>query len=252
MSEPLRVLVAHDDPSLRDSAMQVTRAAGYEVVGVADGESARVLLRSQPIPAALVVDVALPRVAAYELCDDISRLGLPTRVILIASVFSKTAYKRRPTSLYGADDYVEQHHIIDQLAPKLERALQAGAGGPTSPIPHRRLSDTAQHRALRIQEAGEARMAFRYTDRRDGIERAYRLARLIVADVLLYCGDEVAEWRAAGARGAIPTMLADDLDEGRRLFSLRVPDEIAVERDFIGEALTQLLEGPAALRGDVP
>jgi len=226
--------------------MQVTRAAGYEVVGVVDGDSARVLLRSQPVPVALVVDVALPRVAAYELCDDIKRLGLPTRVILIASVFSKTAYKRRPTSLYGADDYVEQHHIIDQLAPKLERALTMASGGQSSPIPHRRLSETAQHRALRIQEAGEARLTFRYADRKDGLERAHRLARLLVADVLLYCGDEVRQWRDTGAGGAVPTQLADDLDEGRRLFALRVPEEIATERDFVGDALTELLASSQA------
>ncbi len=248
MSDARRVLVAHDDQKLRESATQVMRVAGYEVVGVVDGESARVLLRSQPIPVALVVDVALPRVAAYELCDDIQRLGLPTKVILIASVFSKTAYKRRPTSLYGAHDYVEQHHIIDQLAPKLERALMMDRGAPASPIPHRRLSDTAQHRALRIQEAGEARMAFRYTSRKDGIERAQRLARLIVADILLYCGDEVEGWRSTGSSGAIPIKLADDMDEGRRLFDLRVPAEIAEERDFLSEALTELLETHASLR----
>lgn len=243
MSPALRVLVAHDEQRLRESAMQVARTAGYEVVGVADGDSARILLHSQPVPAALVVDVALPRVAAYELCDEIAREGLPTVVILIASVFSKTAYKRRPTSLYGAHDYVEQHHIVDQLAPKLERAISATPGGPASPIPHGRLSQTAQHRALRIQEAGEARLAFRYRDRAEGIERAQRLARLIVADVLLYCGDEVAEWRAQGAGGAIPTALADDLDEGRRLFELRVPPEIAGDHDFVGEALAELLAG---------
>lgn len=238
-----RVLVAHDDQRLRESAMAVARRQDYEVVGVADGDSARILLHSQPVPAALVVDVALPRVAAYELCEEIARDNLPTVVILIASVFSKTAYKRRPTSLYGAQDYVEQHHIVDQLALKLERALTKASDAPSSPIPHHDLSQTAQHRALRIQEAGEERLAFRYHDRAEGFERAERLARLIVADVLLYCGDEVAQWRAGGAGGAIPTALADDLDEGRRLFELRVPAEIAGERDFIGDALSALLAG---------
>ena len=44
-------------------------------------------------------------------------------VILIASVFNKTAYKRTPHSLYGADDYVEQHHIPDMLPVKLARLI---------------------------------------------------------------------------------------------------------------------------------
>jgi len=247
MTAKPRVLVAHDDQRLRESAMTVARSHGYEVVGVADGDSVRILLHSQPVPVALVVDVALPRVAAYELCEEIACENLSTVVILIASVFSKTAYKRRPTSLYGAQDYVEQHHIVDQLGPKLERALTTAPDGPSSPIPHHHLTQTAQHRALRIQEAGEERLAFRYRDRAGGFERAERLARLIVADVLLYCGDEVAQWRAAGAGGAIPTALADDLDEGRRLFELRVPAEIAGARDFIGDALSALLAGPGAV-----
>ena len=58
---------------------------------------------------------------------------------------------------------------------------------------------------------------------------------------MLYGGEEVRGWRDSGAGGAVPGKLAQDLDGGRRLFNLRVPDEIARERDFINEALRQLL-----------
>ena len=44
-------------------------------------------------------------------------------VVLVASVYRPTGYKRRPTRLYGADDYIEIHHLGDALSVKLRRLL---------------------------------------------------------------------------------------------------------------------------------
>lgn len=235
------VLVAHGEAALRESAVAVTRAVGYRVIGVADGESARLILASQPPPCALVVDVALPGALGYELCDEITRAGLPTKVILIASVYSKTAYKRQPTSLYGASDYVEQHHIVDQLVDKLGRALE----GSAHPFVMRRrhVSDTGEHKAAAIREAGEGRLAFRYRTRKEGEERVRSLARLLVADLALYCGDEIEAWRKDGRPGEYPATLAHDIDEARRIFELRAPAELRAARDYFGEAVHAVLHG---------
>ncbi len=70
--------------------------------------------------------------------------------------------------------------------------------------------------------------------------RAQRLAWLIVADVLLYNGDGIAELQRTGAMGA---RVQRDLDEGRALFALRVPEGARGLRDWIGEALEQFLAG---------
>lgn len=235
MSRP-RIVVAHEEAAIRDPAMAVAREAGYQVVGVADGASARVLLlETRPIPAALVVDVALPGVLGYELCADIATARMPTAVILIASVYSRTAYKRRPQNLYGADDYVEQHHVVDQLADKLARLVP---GALAAAVP----GDLRQREAEAIRVAGEGRLAFDYGDRTEGVERATRLARLIAADLALYCADELRAWSEAGPGAAMPPALARDVAEGRRLFELRVPAEIAGERDFLGEALADVAE----------
>lgn len=246
----LRVVIAHSETAIRDSAMAVARTAGYEVVGVADGESARILLHSRPAPAALVVDVALPDVLGYELCEEVHRERLATKVILIASVYSKTAYKRRPSSLYGASDYVEQHHIVDQLADKLGHVLRREEPGPLEVARRRRLSATGEHKALKIREAGEARLAFRYKNRGEAVERAKGLARLLVADLALYCGEAIETWRAAGGTGELPAELAADVEEGRRLYELRVPPEIASEHDFFGEALREFLGSSGRLVDD--
>ncbi len=233
----MRVLVAHETDTIRDAALRVVREAGYEAVGVAEGESARTLLFAEPYPAALVVDVGLPKRLGYELVEDIRERGLPTRVVLVASVYSKTAYKRRPTSLYGADDYVEQHHIFDQLPAKLARLLPAPRPVPDRDV-HGPLTPDERAEHDRVKSAGEGRLAFRYATRAEGIERARRLARLIVADLVLYNGAAVEEGLAAGD---LPRRIAGDLAAGRELFALRVPAELVDEEDYIGAALDEFV-----------
>ncbi len=248
MSEPgHRVVVAHDEAALRDAAVDVSRAGGYETVGVAEGESARVLLHSVPTPAVMIVDVALPKMLGYELCDEVTRAGLETRVILIASVYSKTAYKRNPTSLYGAFDYVEQHHIVDQLGEKIDAAI---AHLPRT-TRRRAKSQTGELRAVRIQKAGESRLSFRYRTSAEAVARATRLARLIVADVVLYSAEEIEVWQV-NDDAAMPERLAADLAEGRRVFELRVPREIATQRDFLGDALREFVRTRERAGGEAP
>lgn len=235
------MVVAHDDPAIRESAIAVVASLGCEVVGVAEGRSTRTLLRWGTAPEVLVTDVGLPLVLGYELCDDIAQLGLSTMVVFIASVYSRTAYKRRPSELYGAADYVEQHHIPDMLGPKVQRLLElARERRPATSLPLLLPHDDGgctEEREI-IREAGEARLSPDVRDGESGVERAQRIARLIVADVMLYCGDLVAAW-VRSPTGAMPRDLARDLERARRLF--QVPEEIARGRDFFAEALTDFI-----------
>jgi CheY-like chemotaxis protein len=243
--KPARVVVAHEADDLRDAALRVVREMGLEGVGVADGESARALVLAQPPPAALVVDVGLPRVLAYQLVDDVRAAGVPMGVILVASVYSRTAYKRRPSSLHGADDYVEQHHVPDQLGEKLLRLLPPGTitaaaeaaaslaarhpvHGAGGGLPGQREENE------RIRKAGEGRLAFRYATPEEAMARARKLAEVIVADLLLYAGAEVDRART---RAELERLLGNDLAAGRDLLALRVPPEVASAHDYVGAAL---------------
>ncbi len=222
-----RVLVAHEAETIREILRRLLDGVGYEVTAVGDGRAA---LRSldDRAPAALVLDVALPEVHAYQIVEEVHKRGLPTRVVLVASVYNRTGYKRRPTSLYGADDYVEQHHIPDQLVGKLERLI-----GP----PPKRLPSPSAHvetvEGRQIASAGNARMEPRDVDPH---KRAERLARLIIADIALYNGDAIDHEDDAEREARLRV----DLDEGRLLFELRVPEEIWRRRDYLGEAMAEI------------
>src|SRR5439155_17863949 len=107
------IIVAHESETIREAIRHLCADAGYAVRTVGDGAAALEMLALRP--AALVLDVALPVVHAYEVVEAVRKETPDTRVVLVASIYNRTGYKRRPTSLYGADDYVEQHHIPDAL-----------------------------------------------------------------------------------------------------------------------------------------
>jgi CheY-like chemotaxis protein len=243
----LRVIVAHEADDIRDAALRVVRELGLEGVGVADGESARALALATPPPVALVVDVGLPRVLAYQLVDEVRAQKLRVAVILVASVYSRTAYKRRPTSLHGADDYVEQHHLPDQLGEKLLRLLPSGAVSAAGAASATAAAQNPVHgigqnghkeESERIRRAGEGRLAFRYVSFDEAVARARKLAEVVVADLLLYAGAEVD---GARTRAELERLLGADLEAGRELLALRVPAEIAAAHDYVGAALDAYL-----------
>ena len=227
------ILVAHDSETIRSVITQLLESAGWRVQAVADGAAVRAALQD-PRLEAVVLDVALSGVLAYQLVDELRTAGRTTKVVLVASIYNRTGYKRRPTSLYGADDYVEQHHIPDSLVPKLAKLL----GGPPREVQLPEMHhETPEGRAIReaalsAEELQPPSPAL--------LERAQRLARLIVADVALYNGDALDHAAIVDDPTELEARLRLDLEEGRLLFDMRIPEAVRRLRDFIGDALDEL------------
>ncbi len=118
------VLIAHDSEVVRYLVSSVLTEAGFRVEMVTNGIDA--MKKAVEIrPQGLVLDVGLPGIYGFELCDRLK--GNPgtkdIKIILLSSVYDMRRYKRTPASLYGADDYIEKHHIQDSLAHKLHRLI---------------------------------------------------------------------------------------------------------------------------------
>jgi len=232
------VVVAHELDEIREAALRIVGELGWPAVGVTDGGQALAAVLGEPTPRGLIIDVALPGRAAYEVVEEIRARALEVRVVLVASVYSKTAYKRRPTSLYGADDYIEQHHITDALAEKLAKLL----GGPG--VPHKDVHDPlsltpAEHEELaRIRGAAEAQLEW---PRGGGEAEARRIARVIVCDLLLYNGAVVADALMGAGRADVERRLARDLDTARGLLGVCVPPELMARGDLVADTLAELL-----------
>ncbi len=123
------VLIAHDSRAVYDMIDGVLKQAGITSAHASNGLEA-LKLAAQIRPRAMVVDVGLTGIYGFELCErlkaDPDTKGI--KIVLLSSVYGLTAYKRSPVNLYGADDYIEKHHIPDRLVPKLQRLLRGETG----------------------------------------------------------------------------------------------------------------------------
>jgi predicted Zn finger-like uncharacterized protein len=117
------ILIAHDSDVVRSLISNVLIESGFRVDTAADGVVA--LKKATEIkPQGMVLDVGLPGIYGFELCAKLKEnpsVG-SIKIVLISSVYDMRRYKRTPESLYGADDYVEKHHIHD-LPVKLHKLL---------------------------------------------------------------------------------------------------------------------------------
>jgi hypothetical protein len=188
---------------------------------------------------ALVVDVALPGEPGYELGRRAKELaaggddtGAPY-VILVASVYRKTSYKRRPLRLYGADDYVEIHHLGDMLPSKLRGLL----GLPDSNLAPQQKTALEDETHLALEAEGDSRMSEQDRD---------SLASLIVADMVLYNGDRIV---GAADLAAAEAAVADDLEIARELMDqvARAGGGTAQKPDPIGRAFRSLMRAMGRL-----
>ena len=228
MTRPV-ILFAHERSLVARAVERVLDLHGMDMVSVASGEAALAVLAVRRFDA-LVVDVALPDVPGYELGRRAKEIaeqsGAGARIcVLVASVYRKTSYKRRPARLYGADDYVELHHLGDMLPDKL-RTLLAVAIEPGPEARTAAESDVA--RALKHE--GDARMDEHDND---------ALASLIVADVILYNGDRIL---GANDLAQAEAAVADDLEIARDLMAqvARAAGSDAAD-DSIGRAFRVLM-----------
>jgi len=62
-----KILVAEDEPDIRELITFMLRFAGYEVVAAANGEDA-VLTAARELPDLVLLDVRMPRMTGYEAC----------------------------------------------------------------------------------------------------------------------------------------------------------------------------------------
>jgi predicted Zn finger-like uncharacterized protein len=128
------VLVAHDSDVVRKMVADLLIDAGFRVDTAADGVDA--LKRAmENKPQGMVLDVGLPGIYGFELCERLK--GNPAthsiKIVLLSSVYDMRRYKRTPTNLYGADDYIEKHHIPDFLLTKLRKLIFPGQFGAEMP-----------------------------------------------------------------------------------------------------------------------
>ena len=117
-----RILVADDEPSVRESVGYALGQEGFEVTIATDGDDADEKLGDGEVPYdLLVLDIMMPGKSGLDLCRDI-RARSPVPIILLTA---KDAEVDKVVGLeVGADDYVTKPFSVRELLGRVRAQLR--------------------------------------------------------------------------------------------------------------------------------
>jgi predicted Zn finger-like uncharacterized protein len=254
----LKVLVANESEAFCGAVSKVLSVEHFDVFSYNDGKAAYAAIQELN-PDVVLLDVALPSLYGFEICEAVRKDPAlsSVKLILLASIYDKTRYKRSPNSLYGADGYIEKHHIPDSLVGMINNLVSGQK--PVEPAEKAKTPSEEEGQAapeLLSRQELAAQEAVRAELKKDEEQetsapapaaspelpeahvKARRLARIIVSDIVLYNQAKVEE----GVRnGSLFELLADDIKEGRALYVRRVAEEIRRETDYLEDAFKELI-----------
>jgi len=147
----MKVLVADDDAELRELIAFTLSQAGYLVIKAGDG-SAAVRLFAAEAPDLVVLDINMPALSGFQVCEAIrARSRVP---VMMLTVRGEEEDLVRALGL-GADDYLTKPFSPRTLLARIRALLRRAGMESTAPVAAGRISlDLAEH-TVRIGD-GEA------------------------------------------------------------------------------------------------
>jgi predicted Zn finger-like uncharacterized protein len=257
-----RVLIAHPEVAAGKRIADAVASWGLSPLLVHDGVEAMLQIQ-RTLPRVVVLDAALPKMFGFQICEVMKRNEqlrvIP--VVLCGAIHDQDRYRRPPPEdLYGADAYVERQQLPDALVDLLARfGIQSAAAAPQSaasaapasiarPAPPAPAATPAPARPVRPEPPAPARAAappaapaaapaVGAPAANPEIEKAQRLARIIVSDVILYNPEK---FEAAVRAGEVVNALSAELEEGYALFASRVDTRVCDPREYLQRELVRV------------
>ena len=189
----MKVLVADDDAELRELIAFTLSQAGYLVIKAGDG-SAAVRLFAAEAPDLVVLDINMPALSGFQVCEAIrARSRVP---VMMLTVRGEEEDLVRALGL-GADDYLTKPFSPRTLLARIRALLRRAGMESTAPVAAGRISlDLAEH-TVRIGDAAAVRLT----------KLELRLLQMLLANAGHTVSSErllVQVWghRSAGAAGS--------------------------------------------------
>ncbi|MEI8357305.1 MAG: hypothetical protein RL698_2077 [Pseudomonadota bacterium] len=154
-AERRKILVVEDEADIRELVRVSLEAEGFSVLEAADGDLGASLVRRER-PAAVILDLMLPRMSGLDLCKRI-RSNPETARTPVIMLTARTAEADKVVGLeMGADDYVTKPFSPRELAARVKAVL-------------RRSYDAPAEKPHEVYERGSLRIDFdSYETRLDG------------------------------------------------------------------------------------
>ena len=151
----VRVLVVEDEANIREMIALNLRLAGMEAVEAESAEAALPLLEQKPGCDAAILDVMLPGMNGFSLCESIRRTDQKIGIIIL-SAKGQEQDKIRGLSI-GADDYMTKPFSVSELLARVEAQLrrykQFSGGGGSAVLTHGDL--TLDREGVTVTAAGK-------------------------------------------------------------------------------------------------
>lgn len=116
-----KILVAEDEPNLREGIAEAFRDAGHEVAEAEDGQKALELLEEQVFDL-MITDYRMPNIDGLELLRQV-RLRNPDIAVIMVTAFGTVEGAVHAMRL-GAYDYIQKPFSLEELEIKAAKALE--------------------------------------------------------------------------------------------------------------------------------
>lgn len=123
-----RVLVVEDEDNIAIALDFLMTREGYEHARVANGGEALARIRSMH-PDLVLLDVMLPEVSGYEICQDVRLDPSLNDVKVLMMTARGSAIERRKGLALGADGFISKPFELKELREEVRRLLGTEPGG---------------------------------------------------------------------------------------------------------------------------
>jgi DNA-binding response OmpR family regulator len=118
---PSRILIAEDQPDIRDLLVMNLRQAGYEVLAVGDGTTALASQDESPCDL-LILDLMMPGLDGLEVCKALRARGRTSPILMLTA--KSTELDRVLGLELGADDYLTKPFSLAELLARVKALLR--------------------------------------------------------------------------------------------------------------------------------
>jgi len=117
----MKILIAEDDPYIRQGLARVLAKEGHETIQAGDGERALALFRAEA-PDFVCLDIMMPGTNGYDVCREIRSLK-PSVPIIFISAKSEEVDKVLGLEL-GADDYIQKPFGVREVVARVRAVMR--------------------------------------------------------------------------------------------------------------------------------
>jgi DNA-binding response OmpR family regulator len=118
-----KVLIIEDDDVIAQGMARHLTAAGFDAVGVANGETGLARLRYER-PDVCVLDLMLPGIDGWRVIEEARGEGIGTPIVVVSA--RGTEHDRINALELGADDYLVKPFSMKELAARVSAAARRG------------------------------------------------------------------------------------------------------------------------------